>query len=663
MKVRLIFRRAGFPPTRLVLALCLAPLLLIFQVHCGFSGQSDASIYDFQCDSPANYGARKNIPFDYSSSKAFTMVSDKDWDETAVRQVLHVFAYGGMASDGQIKAWADMSPDDAIREMLTFDPVNIKLSPPDPGGGPYLRRSWGTLKCLASFWSQQVADNPILNNPLEDEEARESRREGFEVDRWSSPANTWTYAALYRGLNPVRQKIGLWETNYHLAVNLDVGVSPRQMLTYYDNIMNRLAKGEAYQDVLGEAALSAAVATQYNHRENRFEDGSFQGNEDFAREFHQLFFGILGDYNPTYHEGTTIRNTAKALTDMEVEYIEREEEEGDSGYSDQVDFGTEYHFPSPLEILNTSIGGKTARDKIRALAEVAVRHEESLANLPVIIAGGLADDHLFDTSVMDKAAVIRAIWREMDTKNLLEFLRRYAVSTAFHNPSRVKYYSSIDRNLILSNLVSTGNQDVLLELYNPEWFMYNEEVALFRPAHDVFGGQTGLEAIDTGDVFARAYMNGSRYAWYLYRYEEGYTPDGADEEKVVWRKDYAIFIPKDKTGHYTVKHVAEWLWQRFVADGLDNLGSLERAHLYALLAGGRDFPLWYDETQPEAGANYTKDKIETDPVIQERLRDAAVARISLDSDDLDTRLTANYRVGMAINFISATPYMFAQTGR
>ncbi len=51
------------------------------------------------------------------------------WSESPVRRVLHVFACGGAATDAQIAAWLNMAPVDAIREMLTFDAVNPRLSP------------------------------------------------------------------------------------------------------------------------------------------------------------------------------------------------------------------------------------------------------------------------------------------------------------------------------------------------------------------------------------------------------------------------------------------------------------------------------------------------------------------------------------------------------
>ena len=56
-------------------------------------------------------------------------VSSRTWNQAAVRKVLHTFAYGGYASDEQVAIWARMKPQAAIREILTFDEFNPKLSP------------------------------------------------------------------------------------------------------------------------------------------------------------------------------------------------------------------------------------------------------------------------------------------------------------------------------------------------------------------------------------------------------------------------------------------------------------------------------------------------------------------------------------------------------
>jgi len=576
-----------------------------------------------------------------SKSRGFQTISDELWDEQAVRKVLHTFAYGGFATDEQIRIWASLSPENAIEEILKFDIVNQKLSPVESG------YSFGempaTLKNLSAFWSSISIDNPIA----------EDSREDYGIYSWASPAKIWLTAVRKRGLNPVRQKIGVWETNYHMSVNQNAGVNNSQMLRYYDDIMNALAQNQAYEDVLYIGAKSAAVATQYNHKDNEFVDSKFSGNEDFAREFHQLFFGILGDYDLEYHEFTTIRNTAKLLTDMNVNRIELPS--GDSEYANEVEFGKKYHYPGDLEILNTTITGETANEKLAVLSKIAIAHPESLDNLPIIIIRGLADDNLDE----DKIKTIQTTWKNMETKDLLLFLRKYAISTIFHDESRIKYWSSIDRNMIVTNLVTLNNQESYLNLYDPQWDIYKESVSIFRPNHDVFGGQTGLEAHQTGDVFKEAYNKAVDRYWSLSK-----TGKEDENKAIIWEKDWGKIIPADSAGKFRIKSVSEWLWNRFIADGLKNFGTLERAHVYALVGSGKDLAYFINQNSPMQ--IYTKEILDTDPTVKEIINDLAMSFVCMNlSDVCDTKNkeTANFRIGMAINFISATPYMFAQEGR
>ena len=109
------------------------------------------------------------------------------------------------------------------------------------------------------------------------------------------------------------------------------------------------------------------------------------------------------------------------------------------------------------------------------------------------------------------------------------------------------------------------------------------------------------------------------------------------------------------------RDVAEWLWQRFVADGLKNLGPLERAHLYALLATDRDLAFLVDEN--DLARVITTDDVLLDPEVITLVNDLSGRTMQLDSAFTDDRLDANRRIGMAINFIVGTPYIFAQEGR
>jgi hypothetical protein len=608
----------------------------------GGDGGPTGTVQDFVCDAPM----QDAVSNDTETKTAFT-ISDSAWDETAVRQVLHVFAFGGFATDAQIQAWADMPPADAIKEMLTFDTVNEKVSPPDPSIAMPLTRANGSLRCLSQLFSRNNPDNAI----------RDKERAGYAVDQWSAPSKTWWMATHVRGLNPVRQRIGLFETNYHMAVSQNSGVTNRQIITYYDGIMTALARGDAYQDVLQSAALTAAIAQQYHHASNVYKDGKFQGNEDFGREYHQLFFGIVGRYDDAYvdakanyHELVAIPNTAKALTGMSLGTT--------ADTSDQITYGDHDHWQGTLDILEHAIDGNTTKERIVALSPLAIAMPESLDNLPVNIVRTLADDLLdpesTDAGVQDRVSKVRTLWAGMPKKNLLEFLRKYAISTAFHDAARVKYWTSVERNALLVNLLSVGNAESYLDEYSPAGFTGNEDVTVFRPAHDVFGGQTGREAAVTADVFRNAYNRSVDASWSLTRVDE--TTNG----NTLWTKAWAPLVPKDSGGKVRVKATAEWLWQRFFADGLANFGTLERAHLYAILASGTDLAYWIDPSNPTQV--YSKDDLETSMTLKTQVAGAEQALIRLDDPDPKVASNAAYRLSLAVNFMSSLPYMFAQQG-
>ena len=554
----------------------------------------------------------------------FEAVTGSAWNQTAVRKVLHVFAFGGFASDEQIKIWATMDPAVAVREMITLDDFNEQVAPKAeslPGGG---------LRALAVHWSTAGT-------------VPEDQREYYKVDTWSSPARTWFLAASNCGTNPVRQKIGLLETYYHLAVNQDAGVNNWQMFRYYDDVMNALAASKPYAEALTIAASAAAVAAQYNHKDNRFVEGAFEGNEDFGREIHQLYFGILGVEDPEYHEVTTIRNTAKALTDMKLAEVGPA---NDTHSDEQITFGTVEHYPGALEVHHTQVEGATAYDKIARIIGLNIAHAETKANLPVLLISFLADDNLTPA----KVDAIRAAWAAQDTPNLLEFLRSYAISKAFHDESRIKYWTSIDRNLIGCNRATLTSFEAYKRYYDAQSMAGREGVSMFRPVHNVFGGQTGIMAAVSSTVFRDAYNNSVERYWTFAR---------AEDEKAAWKKDWAAVIPKMDDGTWRVKEMAEWLWQRFIADGLKNFGTLERAHTYALIVAGVDIAMFIDDTTPNA--IYTTADIEIEH--HEAFADMGIGVVPLASSNADERLTANFRIGQAINFILATPYAFAQEGK
>ncbi len=565
------------------------------------------------------------------NSQTLEFIPLQNWDELAVRKILHLFAYGSFATENQINIWVDMNPKLAIKEILTFDNSNIKLSPPQSDK----LNQYKNLESLREFWNK---------TNLTDYE----HKEYFDKTNGSSPDVTWISAVNRRGLNPFREKIGLFETNYHMVVNRDVGVYAPAIINYYDSIMEELAKGLPYEEILAKASVSSAIAYQYGHNRNIFEDGAFKGNEDFAREFHQLFFGIFGEYDSDYHEFYSIRNTAKALTGIVADW--HREDEG--GPDIIATYDSNFHYPSSLEILKKEINGTNAKEKMFNLSKIAIKHEESLNNLPIIIIRNLADDNLNEKKIKK----LQYNWKKMEVKNLLEFIQNYAISEMFHSNDRFKYYSSIDRNMLILNKMTLKNEDSYLNIYSHYWILNDEDAKPFHPIHDVFGHQSSLEASDSPTVFQFAYNKAIDKNWF---YTQSYEVD--DNNKVIWEKDWSSIIPKSVDGNYIVKDVAKWLWNYFIADSGKNLQTLEIAHIYTLLASGVDLSLFLDEENPLKV--YKIDELQNDRLIVDKINDAGVARVDLNSNDIEIKREANERVGKAIAFICTTPYIFLQEGK
>jgi len=577
----------------------------------------------------------------------FESVSAEEWNETAVRKVLHAFAFGGHTSDEQIQKWASDPPADAIEEMLSLYPVNYLLSPPQED---YIHLHGKSLLSLAKHWSSSGS------------EIETGLRQEYDVETEENAAVcTWITAVTKRGLNPFFHKIGLFETNYHMAVNQEKDLSSKELIGYYDRVMGQHSLNQSYQKVLLEAAVSPAVAEQYKHADNRYENGEFLGNEDFAREIHQLFFGILGDsdisdpafagYPATiqqyqdysdYHEYISIRHTARALTDMPTH-----------GEEDQISYGTEFHHQAPLEILGVEIEGTNAKEKIEKLVEEDINHPESLKNLPLIITKVLADDFMDSQT----EATVQNAWASMESKNFLDFLRSYAISKVFHSPKRVKFWTSFDRNLIYHNLTHTSNlvsfhdTPILAKLLSLEGALF------FRPLHNVFGGQTGLEASESSKVLKEAFNTSSA------RHGETLDPLGTYSNQS-WERDWGAQISRTNTNEFQVESIAELLWEKLIADGLKNFGVLERAQTYALLAEGKDFATVADPTNPDQ--TYTSEEIGTDPTLAGIYASLAQSQLEYLDNYRDNRnqlrWEENYRVGIALAFIASTPYMFAQEG-
>lgn len=588
------------------------------------------------------------------------------WTEAAVRKVLHLFAYGGQASDAQIKSWAALAPEVAIAQMLTFDEVNPLLSPVVDATGA----QGGTLEQLQTHWSSSDAENATRED-LRSRFAVLATNPNTNLKSLSASAliNTWVASTNKSGLNPFRQKVGLFLTNYLMAVSL-YKVRPTLIRGMYDDVMSDLAAGEPMWNILARGATSAAVAMHYGHYTNTFDNNTlqFRGNDDFAREFHQLFFRDNGrDFPQEYHEEVTIENTARALTGMRIDRDASAWGGSDIAndywlnlieFSDHTDaMGTvlnnaTLHHAGDLEILGATISGATARDKIYALSGVAINVQESLDNLPVYMIGHFADDNLN----AEKIQAIRTLWRELPQKDLLMFLRAYAISPMLHRSDTFKYYTAVDRNLLLFNLNTVDNEEAYENSWIPSSMLSLQGLTPFIPAHDVFGGQTSLDAVNNPDIFKLAYNAAVDNYWFVVKYQEKYTDSAGDH---LWEKQWSRVMPPNAVGVYRVREIAEWLWQRFVADDLAHYGLLERAYVTAFLATGLDFGFVVNEVDPEHV--FSETELSSEPYASYiNAHEAAI--LNLDSNDTNTRYVTQRNIGLAVDFISMTPFMFATGG-
>ncbi|GAA6138367.1 hypothetical protein NBRC116583_21140 [Arenicella sp. 4NH20-0111] len=626
-------------------------------------------------------------------------VNASQWNASAVRKVLKIFAFGGHATDQQIDVWASQRPNDAIVEMLNFSQHNALLSPL-ADGERYSEPAtmFGTFREFAhDYLSQSSSNLPIPIGPYS--------RGRFNGSLGGDHQGVFVRMATVRGLNPFRQRIGLWETNYHLAVNLGTAVEYKQMTRFYDQVMEAHESGLSYQQVMATAAKSAAVALQYGHRSNQWRYDPNTGvfrcfcNDDFAREIHQLYFGIFGVADPDAHENITIRNTSKLLTGMNLDYSPT------TGLADEIRFSTQFHHTEPLQILGETIDGATASEKIDNLFEYSMQHPESLESLPIKIIASLADDNLNE----EKSNQLRRAWALMGRdKDFLAFIRAYAISTLFHSESQRKYLTSFERAIYQQNKITLDNTEALLQTDNIALDLTSvftgEDLQIFYPSHNVFGGQTALEAANSAKVFQRNFNAASRN---IIDFTRGASCSDCDFGQP-WQKDWGAVIP-NKDGRYVVDDVAEWLWIHIIGN-LDNYTELERAHLIPIIgalnpagheynefrAYDRHFDLaqllciraerildgetdngLQDLVSPDSWRNYcvhpytaaerasltrslSLAELGSSGHVGELLRQIGEAEIPLAHANDEIRLEANRRIQEAVAFIFSTPFMFAE---
>ena len=529
------------------------------------------------------------------------------WGETEVRHVVATFAYKGLLTDGQIATWAAMAPAAAINEILTFGVNNEKLSPIVDANATYC----DSLFRLQDFWSSDDPSNIMRH----DDRYRYAELSTNSTLSTSNLQRTWVKAINTRGCNPFLHKMALYFTNYHSAISAHK-VRAALISDYYDEVVQQLVATGDFIDVTTAAATSAAVARAYGHQYNRFRsDGSFSGNDDFAREYFQLFYRILGTTeDPTYHEDTTIEHNAWLLTGMNLD--QNTNAYGSTSSSDwyvsPLDFtnhvddtGREinnerdhynfYNNATCLEILHDTICGADAGAKIANLGLVAATHPESLANVPMTMIDFFADDNLDD----QKALAIRGEWLATNF-DILAFMRAYAISTVFHDPSTYKFKTAFDRNLEIQNANVLTNEGTFGRNHSdsPVYRMEAQGSEVFHPAHDVFGGQTGLQAANDRFLFKHAYEQNILNQTFIDDLDDEYTLSEGGPV-LVWVKAWENVLPTNGNGDYVVADVATWLWNRFISDGGANFDPLALAQVQALLAQGRDFGYTVDPNDAE----------------------------------------------------------------
>ena len=242
--------------------------------------------------------------------------------------------------------------------------------------------------------------------------------------------------------------------------------------------------------------------------------------------------------------------------------------------------------------------------------------------------------------------------------DFLRFIQAYAVSTAFHQADTYKYRTAFSRDLTIFNQNTVDNEESYGNNYLPRVAMLRQGAEAFVPVHDVFGNQTSLNAANNPDLFKEAYNSNVDYPARIARIRRE-CRDASGHVVSSWEKDWASVIPTDNNGVYTVKDVGKWLWKRFTGDNGKNYTLIERAYVASFLAEGKDFGYLADSANPEA--SYTNNQLKSGSLAS-LLSSLENQTLALDSVKVGARRQANLRAGLAANFITMTPFMFATGG-
>ena len=162
-----------------------------------------------------------------------------------------------------------------------------------------------------------------------------------------------------------------------------------------------------------------------------------------------------------------------------------------------------------------------------------------------------------------------------------------------------------------------------------------------------------FQAANNRYIFRDAYWQNVSSSSFLYDISDTYTLESGGIV-FTWQKDWGSVIPVNGNGEHVVAEVAGWLWNHFIGDGGKNFDPIARAQVQALLADGRDFGYVVNSGSP--------DIVYSSNDITNGAATAADQAKAIEVMDLTTTRD-NDRVGMAINFITMTPYAFAMEGQ
>jgi len=565
-------------------------------------------------DIELNYSSPDRIKSSITSD--FVPLTNEQWTDKEVRKVLNTFTYGATATEAQIKLWADMKPIDAINEIMDLNTTNLKVK----NIGPSFISDRRNLEDLIEDIYRKYDDLDMSIKGVYDIGAHFAS--GYVISDLIVDNTNY---------NPFRIRLGLWETNYHQVINSKIdNILSINVYHYFDDIVNGIQEGMSYQDILSRSASSTPIMYMYKQFDNKYINGELTTNDDFAREYNQLFFGILGKDNLSYYENVTVENTANVLTGMTDDYQHTTNEFGTSWGPAYYVTPTSYHYNQSVELLFNTIANEDVIKGLQEIADIAINNDESERTLPLIIIGGLADDNL-DENINKKETIINA-WKLMDKKDLLYFLKKYAISRCFHSSDRIRYLSSPDRVIKIFNLLNfegkTPNNPIKIKTE-----LDFDNFTIFEPAKGVFGNYTGLDIKDNSNTITNTY-NKAIHNDYNFLYPS---------------TDYRNIIDFDISDK--IKEIAEYLWNKMIGDNLKHFGILERAEVYSLLLYGKDLNTYFN--------------IDTELTDENFKNDSELNKIYLDMENSTIDLTDdkyNNNIRDAINFILGTPYILFEEG-